>query len=272
MDLTPRFFRNGGFDLAFIDVGAEAGGEPVLLIHGFASNHLVNWVSPGWTRFLFEAGFRVIALDNRGHGQSAKSREPRDYAPELMADDAAVLLHNLGIAQAHVMGYSMGARIAAFLALREPGLVATLIMGGLGSGAVEGVGDWNEIAAALRAAEPATVPEGRPAMFRRFADQTGSDREALAACIETSRTLIAPGEIARIRQPALIGVGTRDDLAGSAERLAAMMPNAEAFAIENRDHMLAVGDRSWKARVLAFLRSHRLVRHGETSSGVAPPA
>lgn len=257
MDLSPRFFRSGRFNLAFIDVG-EAGGEPVLLIHGFASTHTVNWVAPSWTSFLGEAGYRIVAFDNRGHGLSSKSHDPQDYAPELMAADATALLDHLGIRQAHAMGYSMGARIAAFLALNRPERVATLVMGGLGLGAVEGVGEWDAIAAALLAEDPAAVPPGRPEMFRRFADQTRSDRRALAACIETSRKLLTAEDVARIRQPALIGVGTRDDLAGSAERLAALMPNAEAFAIENRDHMLAVGDRSWKARVLQFLRNHRL--------------
>jgi len=131
-------------------------------------------------------------------------------------------------------------------------------MGGLGIGAVEGVGEWDEIEAALLAEDPATVSPGRPEMFRRFADQTRSDRRALAACIQSSRKLLSTEDMARIRQPTLIGVGTRDDLAGSAEALAALMPDAEAFAIPNRDHMLAVGDRTWKARVLEFLRDHRL--------------
>jgi pimeloyl-ACP methyl ester carboxylesterase len=257
LDPAPRIFRSGEFDLAFIDAG-EAGGEPVLLIHGFASTHVVNWVAPSWTGFLGEAGYRVVAFDNRGHGLSSKSHDPRDYAPELMAGDAAALLDHLGIPHAHVMGYSMGARIAAFLALGKPGQVATLVMGGLGLGAVQGVGEWDEIAAALLAEDPAAVPPGRPEMFRRFADQTRSDRLALAACIETSRKLLTAEDMGRIRQPTLVGVGTRDDLAGSAEALAALMPDAEAFAILNRDHMLAVGDRSWKARVLQFLRDHRL--------------
>ena len=64
-----QFFEHEGFRLAFIDQQPEAGGEPVLLIHGFASIHAVNWVSTGWVRTLNDAGYRVIAFDNRGHGQ-----------------------------------------------------------------------------------------------------------------------------------------------------------------------------------------------------------
>lgn len=254
----PETFRHAGFDLAFIDPVPEVGREPVLLIHGFASSLVVNWVSPGWTALLAEAGYRPVALDNRGHGLSSKSYKPADYVPDAMAGDAAALLGHLGIRQAHVMGYSMGARVAAFMALAFPEKVATLVFGGLGLGMVEGVGDWDPIARALVADDPAEAEPGRPKMFRDFADRTRSDRAALAACITASRALLSAEDVARIRQPCLIGVGTRDDLAGSADGLAALMPHAEAFRIENRDHMLAVGDRSWKARVLEFLRAHSL--------------
>jgi pimeloyl-ACP methyl ester carboxylesterase len=250
-----QHFSHDGFDIAFIDEGE---GEPVLLIHGFASTHFVNWVSPGWVKTLREAGYRVIALDNRGHGRSSKSYEPKDYAPQEMADDAAALLDHLGVGKAHVMGYSMGARVTAFLALRHPEKVADAIFGGLGSGMVDGVGDWQEVAAALTTEEPETIPTGRGRMFRKFADQTKSDRRALAACISVSRIELTPEEVGRIRQPVLVGVGTKDDIAGDGPSLAAMLPKGEPFAIEGRDHMLSVGDRSFKKRVLEWLAEHPL--------------
>ncbi len=251
------FFSHEGFELAYVDRRPEQGaGEAVLLIHGFASSLQVNWVVPGWAKVLNEAGYRVIALDNRGHGHSSKSYEPQHYTPEKMAGDAAALLRHLGIERAHVMGYSMGARISAFLALAEPALVATLVFGGLGIGMVDGVGDWDTIASALLADNPETIEDVRGRSFRAFADQTRSDRLALAACIMTSRTLLSEDEIARITQPTLVAVGTRDDIGGSPEALAALMPHGEAFEIEGRDHMLAVGDRSFKKRVLEFLAAH----------------
>ena len=252
-----QFFRHEGFDLAYIDQQPASGaGQPVLLIHGFASNHFTNWVSPGWVKTLTDAGYRAIALDNRGHGRSSKSYDTSDYHPDRMAGDAAALLGHLGIDRAHVFGYSMGARISAFLALAEPQLVATLIFGGLGVGMVDGVGEWDVIAEALLADDPATITHPRGRVFRMFADQTRSDRKALAACVETSRELLSEDEVSRITQPTLIAVGTKDDIGGSAEALAGLMPNAVAFAIEGRDHMLAVGDRTFKKRALEFLAAH----------------
>ncbi|WP_274427067.1 alpha/beta fold hydrolase [Chelativorans sp. YIM 93263] len=248
-------FTNEGFDIAFIDEGK---GDPILLIHGFASNHLVNWITPGWVKTLTDAGYRVIALDNRGHGQSSKSHEPDDYTPSRMAGDAAALLAHLKIERAHVMGYSMGARITAFLALEYPGNVATAIFGGLGAGMVEGVGAWDTIADALLAEDPETIPDERGRMFRDFADQTKSDRRALAACISTSRELLTPEQMGRITQPALVAVGTKDDIAGAPETLAELLPHGEAFAIERRDHMLSVGDKSFKKRALQFLEENPL--------------
>ncbi|MCV0396803.1 MAG: alpha/beta fold hydrolase [Rhizobiaceae bacterium] len=251
-------FSHDGFDIAYLDAAPRADGpdEPVLLVHGFASTHAVNWVTPGWVKTLTEAGYRAVAFDHRGHGQSTKSHDPGDYTPEKMASDAAALLDHLGIEKAHVFGYSMGARVSAFLALARPERVATLILGGLGIGMVEGVGDWDPIAEALLARDAASITHPRGRMFRAFADQTKSDREALAACIRTSRTLLSEAEVARIGQPTLVGVGTKDDIAGSASALARLMPDAEAFDIEGRDHMLSVGDRTFKAKVQEFLAAH----------------
>lgn len=248
-------FSHDGFEIAFLDEGT---GDPILLVHGFASSLAVNWVGPGWVKTLTDAGYRVIAFDHRGHGRSTKSYDTAVYHPDKMASDAVALLDHLKIERAHVFGYSMGARVSAFMALRYPDRVATLIFGGLGSGMVDGVGDWDPIADALTADDPATVTHARGRMFRTFADQTKSDRKALAACIAESRAELTQAQLAEIEQPTLIAVGTKDDIGGSPERLAAMMPHGEAFAIEGRDHMLAVGDRTFKARALEFLAEHPL--------------
>ena len=96
MPIEMQHFSSGGVDIAFIDEGAaEATNGTVLLIHGFASNVAANWVDPGWVRTLGRAGYRVIALDNRGHGQSAKLYDEAAYGPRLMAEDARGLLDTL---------------------------------------------------------------------------------------------------------------------------------------------------------------------------------
>ncbi len=166
-------FRNGAIEIAFLDEGE---GEPIVLVHGFASTKEVNWVRPSWTTTLTTAGRRVIALDNRGHGESTKLYDPADYHTDLMAEDVRALLDHLNIERADVMGYSMGARITAFLAHRHPERVRSMILGGLGIKLVEGAGLPDSIAEALEAPSIDDVTDPTGHMFRSFAEQTKSDR------------------------------------------------------------------------------------------------
>lgn len=248
-------FTHDDLRLAYFDEG-EPAGDPVLLIHGFASSKTVNWVNPGWLKTLGDAGYRVIAIDNRGHGESDKPHDTEAYTPEKMAGDAIALLRHLEIPNAHVMGYSMGARISAFMALAAPEIMRSVVFGGLGIGMVEGLGGWEGIAEALLADSIDDVTEPRPRTFRAFADQTQSDRIALAACIQSSRKKLTPEQAGQIAMPVLIAVGTKDDIAGSPQELAALIPNAEAVDIPGRDHMLAVGDRVFKQAALEFFAAN----------------
>jgi len=245
-------FRHGNVEIAYLDEGE---GEPIVLVHGFASTKEVNWVNPGWVRTLTGAGRRAIALDNRGHGASSKLYDPADYAMPLMADDIRALLDHLGIERADVMGYSMGARITAFLCVERPARVRSAILGGLGVNLVDGhsTGLAQIIVAALEAPSLADVthPVGRS--FRSFAEQTKSDLRALAACMSRKRDPLSSGQVSEIRTPMLVAVGTNDEVAGSAQDLAALIPGARALDIPHRDHMLAVGDKLFKAGVLDFL-------------------
>jgi pimeloyl-ACP methyl ester carboxylesterase len=246
-------FHHGPVEIAYLDEGE---GEPIVLVHGFASSKEVNWVQPGWFATLKGAGRRVIALDNRGHGQSAKLYQPADYHTTKMAADVRALLDHLHLPRADVMGYSMGARITAFLALEHPGRVRSIVLGGLGIHLIDGVGLPESIAAALEAPSLAAVTDPQGRVFRAFAEQTRSDRRALAACIRGSRQTLTHEQAAAVRTPALIAVGTKDPIAGSAEQLAAVMPQARALPIPGRDHMLAVGDKVFKAGVLQFLQEN----------------
>jgi pimeloyl-ACP methyl ester carboxylesterase len=243
-------FKHGEVEIVFLDEGT---GEPVVLVHGFASTKEINWVGPGWMKTLTGAGRRAIALDNRGHGQSSKLYDPAAYHSATMAEDVRALLDHLGIERTDVMGYSMGARISAFLAVHHPARVRSLILGGLGIRLVEGVGLSEDIAEALEAHSLADVSDPTGRLFRSFAEQTKSDLRALAACIRGSRQTLSRAQVAGIRVPALVAVGTNDDVAGSADGLAALIPGARALDIPNRDHMLAAGDKAFKTAVLHFL-------------------
>jgi pimeloyl-ACP methyl ester carboxylesterase len=250
MELTQSRVRNGSVEIAYIDEGR---GEPIVLIHGFASNKEVNWINPGWVSTLRRAGRRVIAVDNRGHGASSKLYIPDAYHCGLMADDVRALLDDLDIGRADIMGYSMGARITAFLALDHPERVRSVIFGGLGYRLIEGVGLPEDIADALEAPSIDDIEDPLGRMFRAFAEQTRSDLKALAACMRGSRQTITRAQAKSIEPPVLIAVGSRDAVAGSPHDLAAVIPGAKALDIPDRDHMLAVGDRVYKNGVLEFL-------------------
>jgi pimeloyl-ACP methyl ester carboxylesterase len=243
-------FDSDGVSISYLD---EGHGDPILLIHGFASNSTVNWRNTNWIKTLIGAGFRVIAFDNRGHGQSEKLYDTERYGAPLMAEDARRLLDHLGLERADIMGFSMGARIATFLTLAHPERVRSLIVAGLGINMVRGVGGSGPIAAALEAPNAEEVKDDAARSFRVFAEQTRSDRRALAACIRSSRDKIAPEQLAAISRPVLVAVGTEDVIAGSGPELAALIPGAESMEIVGRDHMKSVGDLSYKKGVLAFL-------------------
>lgn len=246
------------FDSAGIAIAYEVHGEgrPILLIHGFGSSGKVNWIDTGWVETLSGAGYQPITFDNRGHGASRKLYDPQLYFAHEMAKDAKRLLDHLGIARAPVMGYSMGARIAAFLMLQDPEAVSCAVWGGMGGNLVTGLEDSEEIIEGLTAESLEQVTGRVARQFRIFADHNKADRAALAACMINSREPMSADQVARITQPVLVAVGSEDDMAGTADELARMLPHGEAFTIERRDHMRATGDRQFKAAALEFLARH----------------
>jgi pimeloyl-ACP methyl ester carboxylesterase len=241
--------------LAFVDEppSGHDRGEPILLIHGFASNHAVNWYFPLWVKTLTEAGRRVIAFDNRGHGRSEKFYDPAAYAMPIMAEDARALLDHLEIAAADVMGYSMGARIAGFLVKAHPTRARSAILGGLGHHLVAAPGRSLGIAAAMEAPRLDDLTDPTQRQFRSFAEATKSDLAALAACARGARQILSEADLGEITLPVLVATGTADEVAGDGGKLAAMFPAGRAVDIPGRDHNRAVGDKAYKDSVLDFL-------------------
>jgi pimeloyl-ACP methyl ester carboxylesterase len=243
-------FEHDGVEIAYLDEGQ---GDPVLLVHGFASNKETNWVQPAWVSTLARAGYRAIALDNRGHGASTKLYDVADYGVDKMGRDAVALLDHLKIGQADVLGYSMGGRVTGQLASAHHGRVRSAIIGGIGIRLTIAGGNSEAIARALEAPSAADVKEALPLAFRLFAEQTKSDLKALAACARNQNRTITREAAASIRVPLLVATGTKDDIAGSGPELATLIPGAKNLDIQGRDHMRAVGDPIFKQGVLDFL-------------------
>ena len=184
----------------------------------------------------------------------AKLYDPAAYHSAVMAEDVRALIDHLDIARADVMGYSMGARIAAFLALAHPDRVRSVVLGGLGSRLVDGVGLPESIADALEAPSLADVQRRAGPDLPRLcrADQI-RPQGARRLHPRLAPDAVARDDLARLTMPVLVAVGTKDVVAGSAAELAALLPKGRALDIPGRDHMLAVGDRVFKQGVLDFL-------------------
>jgi len=237
-------------EIAYFDEGE---GEPIVLVHGFASNARTNWLGTNWIKDLIEAGYRVIALDNRGHGASQKFHEQDDYKLDIMAGDVADLIDHLELGKTHVMGYSMGARISAMLTSAHPEKVNKIILAGNGYNMIDGGFDSKVIYDALMAESDEAVTTMIGVEFRTFAKLTGSDLKALAACIMGGRSHIDLSVFTGIKAPVLVTVGTEDSVAVDGEKLASVIPNAQFKPIPKRNHMNAVGDKIYKQNVIEFL-------------------
>lgn len=236
-----------------LDYLDEGKGFPVLLVHGFVSNSQVNWVNTGWVKLLTSNGYRVIAFDNRGHGKSRKFYNETDYSLAIMAADAIALLDYLKIDKCHIIGYSMGARISVQLALGQARRLAKIILAGNGYGMLEETGDWANVRDALLAPSLDSVTDEKGRQFRAFADQTGADHRALAACVMGVREMFTEAQFRQISNEVLVAIGSKDTVAGSGEKLVALMENAEFLPIPSRDHMRAVGDKVFMQGTLDFL-------------------
>jgi len=241
-------FESDGVRLHY-EVHGPDDGAPIVLVHGFASHYRLNWVGTRWQETLTGAGFRVIGLDCRGHGDSDKPHDPRAYETSVMAADVRGLLDHLAVESAHYLGFSMGARIGIQCVLDFPSRLRKVVLGGVGT---EGaLAQAQSIARALRGGTPEN-PVAKS--FYEFAKaRPHNDLEALAACIEALSPPFDLALLKAVNTPILLVVGGNDELVSGAEDLVELMPTARLVIVPGRDHLGTVPAREFKEAALDFL-------------------
>lgn len=248
------YFDSDGVQIYFEEHGS---GEPVVLVHGFASRAEHNWGLTGWYTAL-SPHYRVVALDCRGHGKSGKPHEASAYAGKIMGGDVIRLMDHLGIRRALLMGYSMGARISLDLLRAHPDRFRAIVLGGIGAtsnGAPPF--DRKPIVKALLANSADDIASATAKQFRTFAEGVGNDLKALAACMGANRPDQTSEDLKalRVKVPVMIVIGTKDTLVGNPQLLRDSIPGSELVMIESRDHLNAPGDKRYKEAVMRFFEA-----------------
>jgi pimeloyl-ACP methyl ester carboxylesterase len=233
-------------------------GPAVVLVHGFGSSRLQNWKSTGWYGGLTDAGFSIVAMDCRGHGDSGKPHNETAYGHDRMAEDVVTVMQACGLSDALVLGYSMGGFIGLRLLAAHPERVLKLAIAGVGetylqdritSPAARAV-----LADALLTPDKNGITDPRAKMFRAFADQPGKDRFALAACMRAMSPHLPLEILSQLQRSVLVVNGSEDETAGRPEPLASAIADGYAMTVPGRDHMSAVGDKHTRQAVIAFFR------------------
>lgn len=262
-----KFFDSAGVRIHYIDEG-DPKGPPVLLVHGFTASILMNWRIPGVTDLLAREGYRVVALDCRGHGLSEKPHDPKKYGRE-MAEDAIRLLDHLGIKKCHVVGYSMGGRIACKLIVDHPDRFLSAVIGGMGLTGEESTlsGDHSRLAQSLEEGKglgpliEALNPPGRgPVSEERMRIVNNlylrsQDPKALAAVVRGGGGLaVSKEELRKIKLPVAAICGDEDPLLARVERMKPLVPGIKVV-ITPGTHLTAFGKPEFKKALLEFLKA-----------------
>src|SRR5579872_1929039 len=210
-------------------------GPAIVLVHGFGSSRMQNWKSTGWYGGLAEAGFSIVAMDCRGHGESGKPHDPIAYGHDRMAEDVMVVMDACGLGQALILGYSMGGFIGLRLLAAHPDRVIKLAIAGVGAnylnGGITAPPARSVLADALLAEDKDSITDPRARTFRAFADQPGKDRLALAACMRAMSPHLPVEVLAQLPGPILVVDGSEDETAGRPEPLAAAFADGHAVTI-----------------------------------------
>ena len=240
-----------GTRLAVSDVGDPAA-PVVVAVHGFASSAVLNWHNAGWTRDLTRAGFRVLALDQRGHGRSGKPHEPTRFTTERLATDVLTILDAHLIDDAALLGYSLGARVGWHLARTTPDRFPRIVLGGLPSGDPLSGFDLDEARRFAASGVPATDRLTRT-YIEMAAGFPGNDLSSLIALVEGMRGGVQPDPADPPRVPLLIAAGDRDPVRDDSRALAEAAPQGRFVELPDRDHFSAPTSRVFRRAAIEHL-------------------
>ncbi len=234
-DLPVQYFRaRDGQELAWRELGT---GRPLVLIHGFFSTAVVNWIRYGHAPKIAARGYRVIMPDLRGHGDSAKPHDPVFYPPDILADDGFALLEHLELTDYDLGGYSLGARTTIRMLVRgaSPGRAIVAGMGLEGITNTEGRGDYfRNILTNLGSFKSGSAEWLAEAFLKTVGGDPVALLNVLNTFVDTPRATLS-----RLKTPTLVLVGAEDDDNGSGEALSAALP-AGRYAAVPGNHMSAV--------------------------------
>ncbi len=243
------FFDSDGVQIRYTIQGQ---GEPVVLIHGFLANVETNWMAPGIFAELAK-DYRVIGIDNRGHGKSGKPHGKENYGAK-MPKDAINLLDELGIEKAHFMGYSMGGFITTNIVCNYPDRVISAIVGGAGwmrpgglvSGGRNAIAESLENGSGIGPLFDQLRPEGEPAMPKEQLDAMNkalmamNDPLALAAVIRgMGDLLVTEAQLKANRIPTRAIIGEIDPLREGVTEMEKVMSALDVVVVDGADHMTA---------------------------------
>lgn len=247
-DLPVQYFLGrDGTQLAYRELGH---GRPVVLIHGYFSNGLVNWVKYGHAAAIAARGFRVIMPDLRGHGDSAKPHDPAAYPPDVLTDDGFALIDELGLTEYALGGYSLGGRTVLRMLARDATPDRAVVAGMGLDGVLHGTGRNDHFRHILEnlGTFGRRSPEGKAEAFLK---STGTDPAAVLQLLDAN--VDTPREkLAAIDTPVLILAGTEDDDNGPAEALAAALPRGQAARVPG-NHMSVIAQPALGLAIADFL-------------------
>lgn len=240
-----------GARIWYAEWGGRSKGAPVLLLHGGFGNS--NYFG-GLIAVLVEHGYRVVAMDSRGHGRSTRSDAPYSY--HLMAEDVIGLLDALKMQRVSVVGWSDGGIIGLDLALNHPDRLDRLFAFGANadmSGAKDAV-DKNPVFGAYL-----QRVQGEYRGLSPTPDQWDSFSAAILKMWETQPSFGA-AQLRSIRVPTTIADGEYDEAVRRehTEYMAATIPGARLVILPNVSHFAMLqSPAEFDAAVLAFLNDRR---------------